>query len=155
MFHELTIVGTIGLDPEMRYTADGKGFCSIRVAVNQRTTGNQKGTIWFKVTAWEKMGEYINNYAHKGQKVLCIGRLVCNENGAPRVYTKQDGTAVSTFEVVAKEFQIIDYKNGNDQGQYQRQAQTTAQQPIQRPQQTQATAQPVAQQQSFSDDIPW
>ena len=152
MFHEVTLVGTIGLEPEMRYTTDGKGFCSVRVAVNQRGAGNQKTTIWFKVTAWEKMGEYVNNYAHKGNKVFVVGRLVCNEAGAPRVYTKQDGTAVSTFEIVAREFQIVDYKNGQNQGQAQYQPRPQAAQQA-RPQTQQPQSQP--QQGEFTDDIPW
>jgi len=140
MFHELTIVGTVGRDPELRYTADGKAMCSFSVAANRNIGQGQKETIWFKITAFDKMAESMNQYTHKGQKVFVAGRLVCDKtNGGPRTYTKNDGTVTATFEVVAREFRIIDYANNNQNGQQQARPQYQAQ-----PQQAQ-----------FTEDVPW
>ena len=146
MWHEIQILGTVGRDPELRYTADGKSSCSFSVASNRRLPNGNQETIWFKVTAWDKMAENINQYCKKGMKVHVTGRLVCTPEGTPRMYQKKDGTTAASFEVVAKEFRIVDFRTGNDNQQYQpRQAVPVQQKPAQQ--------QPV--QSSYTDDIPW
>ena len=151
MFQEVNLIGTVGYEPEMRYTTDGKGFCQIRVATNRKVSVDKKDTTWFKVTAWDKLGENMGKFVHKGQTVHVMGRLVSDANtGGPRIYTKQDGTPASVFEIVAREFRIVDFKSPQGQNQNQ-----------QRPQQAQAqhpqtVSQPQAKaQEQFSDDIPW
>ena len=114
MFHEITIVGMVGREPDMRYTADGKGSCSFSVASNRKLANNQEETIWFKVTLFAQSAEFAKNYVHKGQKVLVVGRLVCSAEGGPRIYTKNDGTTSAAFEVVAEKFRIVDYGKQND-----------------------------------------
>lgn len=123
MWHEINIIGTVGREPELRYTADGKASCSFSVASNRKLQNGKQETIWFKVTAWDRMAENISNYCKKGMTVHVIGRLVCTEQGTPRTYTKQDGTTAASFEIVAKEFRIIDFKNGGN-GQSQQRQQT-------------------------------
>lgn len=154
MFHELTIIGTVGTEPDMRYTTDGKGFCQIRVATNRKVSADKKDTTWFKVTAWDKLGDNMGKFVHKGQTVHIIGRLVSDAStGGPRIYTKQDGTPASVFEVVAREFRIVDFKTPQGQNQNQQYQQRPSQPQVQH---TQAVAQPQAKaQEQFSDDIPW
>lgn len=131
MFHELTIVGSVGRDPDLRYSADGKASCTISVAANRTIAQGQKETIWFKVTAWEKMAEYINQYVRKGAKVFLKGRLYPDKTtGGPRIYTKNDGTSATSFEVVATELRVLDYGQNavqNQQQQYQQQPKQQAQ----------------------------
>lgn len=161
MYHEITLVGTIGREPELRYTPDGKASCSFSVATNRAVGQGQQETTWFKVTTWEKTAEFVHNYAHKGNKILAVGRLVCDKNnGGPRLYQKQDGTTTAAFEVVAEKFRILDNKQDgqrsqqNQQTQYQ---QRPAQQQAQtaRPAQQTQQQQTQAQQAQFTDDIPW
>lgn len=137
MWHEINIIGKVGREPELRYTADGKSSCSLSVASNRKLPNGNEETIWFKVTAWDKMAENINRLTHKGMTVHVIGRLVCTAEGTPRIYTKKDGTTASAFEVVAKEFRIIDFRTGEQRTQQQQQRQ----------------AQPT--QSNFTEDIPW
>ena len=137
MFHEIHIIGSVGRDPELRYTADGKASCSFSLASNRKLQNGKTETIWFKVTAWDKMAENISNFTKKGMTVHVIGRLVCSEQGTPRTFTKQDGTTVASFEVVAKEFRIIDFKNGGT-GQSQ-----------------QPTRQQRQPQSGYAEDVPW
>ena len=119
MWHEITIIGTVGREPDMRYTADGKGSCSFSVASNRKLANGQEETIWFKVTLFAASAEFAKNYVHKGQKVLAIGRLVFNAAAAPEIYTRNDGTTSAAFEVVAEKFRIIDYGNRQDSKQSQ------------------------------------
>jgi len=112
MYHTLIIVGNLGRDPEMRYTPSGQPVTSFSVATSRQYTGNNgqvvKETIWFKVTAWGKQAEVCNQYLKKGSKVLIEGRLTPDPNtGSPRIWTRQDGTAGSSFEVTASTVRFL------------------------------------------------
>lgn len=111
MYHTLIIVGTIGRDPEMRYTPTGQAVTSFSVATNRQYTtagGEQvKETVWFRVTTWGKQAETCNQYVKKGMKVLVEGRLIADTTGSPRVYQKKDGTSASNFEVTASTVRFL------------------------------------------------
>ena len=79
MYQQMTIVGNLGSDPEMRYTASGVPVTSFNVAVNRSWT-NQEGqrqdkTTWFRVTAWRKLAETASQYLSKGRQVLIVGEI--------------------------------------------------------------------------------
>jgi len=101
MFHTLVLVGNLGKEPEMRYTPEGKPVTSFSVAVSDGF-GDNKKTIWFKVTAWERQAETCAQYLHKGSKVLVEGRLQADKStGGPRIWQRQDGTQGASFELTA------------------------------------------------------
>ncbi len=110
MFHTIIIVGNVGRDPEMRYTPAGQAVTSFSVATS-RTYKSQgqpvKETIWFRVTCWGRMAETANNYVKKGEKVLIEGRLVADQSGNPRTYTRNDGTTGTSFEVNATNLRLL------------------------------------------------
>ena len=106
MYHKIIIVGNLGRDPEMRYLPNGTPVTNFSVATN-RTYTNANGervqeTIWFRVAAWGKQAETVNQYLHKGSRVLVEGRLVPDPaTGGPRIWTRQDGTAAASYEISA------------------------------------------------------
>lgn len=112
MYHTIIIVGNLGKDPEMRYTPSGQAVTSFSVATSRQYTSNGetvKETIWFRVSTWGKQAETCNQYLKKGAKVLIEGRLNPDkETGGPRVYSKQDGSAASSFEVTASMVRFLD-----------------------------------------------
>jgi single-strand DNA-binding protein len=105
MYHTIIIVGNVGRDPEMRYSPNGQAVTSFSVATSRQyeKDGQQvKETIWFRVSAWGKQAETCNTYLKKGSKVLVEGRLTADPaTGGPRVFTRQDGTTGSSFEISA------------------------------------------------------
>jgi single-strand DNA-binding protein len=111
MYHKVIIVGNLGRDPEMRYTPDGTPVTSFSVATNRkwnRPDGSQgEETVWFRVTAWRRMAEVCNQYLQKGRQVLVEGRLKPDENGAPRVWTGNDGVARASYEVTAETVKFL------------------------------------------------
>ena len=118
MYHTIIIVGNLGRDPEMRYTPSGLPVTSFSVASNRTfTRDNQqvKETIWFKVTTWGKQAETCNNYLIKGSKVLIEGRLTPGDNGSPRMWTAQDGTSRSSYEVTANTVRFLSSRGGEDE----------------------------------------
>ncbi|MEM5775289.1 MAG: single-stranded DNA-binding protein, partial [Anaerolineaceae bacterium] len=115
MYHTIIIVGNLGKDPEMRYTPSGAPVTSFNVASSRQYTNSKgervKETIWFRVSAWNKLAETCNQFLHKGSKVLIEGRLVPDvASGGPRVFTRQDGTSGASFEVNAATVRFLESK---------------------------------------------
>ena len=77
--NKVLIIGSLGADPEMRYTPGGKPVTSYSVAVNRgwRTSEGERkeATEWFNVVAWGNLAEICNQYLHKGSQVYVEGRL--------------------------------------------------------------------------------
>ena len=111
-FQTIIIVGHLGKDPEMRYSPSGQPVTNFNLAANRQYTdsSNQvvKETTWFKISVWGKAAENCNTYLHKGSLVLVEGRLVCDpETGGPRLYSRQDGTSGTAFEVSANTVRFL------------------------------------------------
>lgn len=108
MFHKTTILGHVGKEPEMRYMPNGTAITGFTVAVNEQFTNSQgekvKRTIWYRVSTFGKQAETCNQYVRKGMLVLVEGRLTADpQTGGPKVWTKEDGTFGSSFELKADE----------------------------------------------------
>lgn len=115
MYHTIIIVGNLGKDPEMRYTPSGAPVTSFSVASSRPYTNSKgervKETIWFRVSAWNKLAETCNNFLHKGSKVLIEGRLVPDvASGGPRIFTRADGTSGASFEINAATVRFLESK---------------------------------------------
>ncbi len=112
MYQKIVIVGNLGRDPEMRYTPSGQPVTNFSMATNRKWTNTDgtpgEETIWFRVTAWGKLGETCNQYLSKGRQVLVEGRLRPDPaTGGPRVWTRQDGTAGASFEITANTVRFL------------------------------------------------
>jgi single-strand DNA-binding protein len=98
---QITIItGNVGREPELRYTPAGRAVCDFSVAVNKAWTDRQTNerhekTTWFKVTAWAKQAEVVNQYVHKGMKVTVSGEIDCS------AYLNNDGQPRATLELTA------------------------------------------------------
>ena len=119
MYHTIIIVGNLGKDPEMRYLPSGQAVTSFNVATNRQYTGSDgqpvKETIWFRVSVWGKQAESSNQYLKKGSKVLVEGRLTPDPaTGGPRLWTRQDGTPASSFEVNAATVRFLSSRGEGD-----------------------------------------
>lgn len=122
MYHTIIIAGNLGRDPEMRYTPNGQAVTNFNVAVNDNYTNSQgekvERTIWFRVSTWGKQAEICNQYLKKGRKVLVEGRLVADQaSGGPRVYTRQDGSSGSSFEVSASTVRFLSSRGDDSSGE--------------------------------------
>jgi single-strand DNA-binding protein len=96
----VTIVGNITRDPELRFTAGGKGIASFGLAVNRRWQQNgewQEKVSFFNVTAWDTLGENIAASLTKGTRVIVTGRL------EQREYETKEGEKRNVVEIVADE----------------------------------------------------
>ena len=100
----VSLLGNMGADPEVRYTAKGTQIVSIRVAVNQVRTGpdgeRQESTEWFRVRVSGRQSEFVQRLS-KGTRVLAIGRLDISH------YQSRDGEPRTGFDVWADEVQAM------------------------------------------------
>jgi len=104
MFNKITVIGNLGNNPELRYTSDGKAVCSFSVA----TTGYNDVTTWIRVSVFGNQAEACNQFLTKGRQVYVEGRLSVDPNtGGPRMYTRQDGTVGTSFEMVAGQVKFL------------------------------------------------
>jgi len=120
-YHTTILVGNLGRDPEMRYTPSGQAVTSFSVAVSEAYTSANgekiKKTIWFRVSAWGKQAETCNQYLKKGSKVLVEGRISADPTtGGPKIFTRQDGTAGSSFEITATIVRFLSSRGDNESG---------------------------------------
>jgi single-strand DNA-binding protein len=100
MYQNVTIIGNLGGDPQMKYLPDGTPVTTFRVAVNRRWK-NQQGedqekTTWFRVTTWRRLAETCNQYLTKGQMVLVVGEIDAS------AWTGQDGQPRASLELTAR-----------------------------------------------------
>jgi single-strand DNA-binding protein len=106
MYQKILIVGNLGRDPEMRYTAGGQAVTNFSVATNREYTSSDgqkvKETIWFRVSAWGRQAETCNQFLRRGSRVLVEGRMTADQaTGGPRIWTRQDGTPAASYEITA------------------------------------------------------
>jgi single-strand DNA-binding protein len=123
MYQQITIVGYLGRDPEMRFTPSGQAVTSFSVATSRSYTTNagQKvdETTWFRVSVWGAQAEACNQYLSKGRPVLVVGRLRPDpQTGNPRVYARNDGTTGASYEINALQVKFLPSGRG-DSGSYQ------------------------------------
>jgi single-strand DNA-binding protein len=104
-FNRIIIVGNLGRDPELRYTAQGTPVCSFSMATNERRKDRngemQDHTTWFRVTLWNRLAETASQYLQKGRQVYIEGRLRVEE------YVDRDGKPRHSLEVFATDMQFI------------------------------------------------
>lgn len=103
MYQSTTIVGYLGGEPELRFTAKGDPVTTFSMAVSERSDD----TCWFRVSVWGKQAESCDRYLHKGSLVLVTGRLQHDDKGNPRTFQRKDGTTGTSFEVSANNVRFL------------------------------------------------
>jgi single-strand DNA-binding protein len=111
--NRVEIIGNLGGDPEMRYTANGTAVTTFRVAVGRSFTVDgerREETEWFRVVAWNKLAELVQAHLTKGRKVYVEGRQSTRSWDAP------DGQKRYMTELVANQVLFLDRPQGAPMG---------------------------------------
>ena len=149
------IVGTLGQDPEIRYTANGGAVANISVATNEswrdKATGEaQERTEWHRIVMFGKLAEIAQQYLKKGSQGYFEGRI------QTRKWQDNEGKDRYSTEIVANEMQMLGGRAGagggapmDSGGQSQSQSQS---QPQSRPAPAAADTAPMD---DGFDDIPF
>ena len=109
--NKVELLGRVGTDPEMRYTASGIAVTQLRLATDRVRKGAESETDWHSVVVWDKLAEACANYVEKGQRLYVAGRLAQNS------WTGDDGQRRYRTEIHAQEVVFLDSaRNGNNTG---------------------------------------
>ncbi len=104
--NKVMLIGNLGADPEMRYTANGNAVTTFNVAVNRTYSGpdgeRKEETEWFTVVTWNKLAETCSQFLQKGRRAYVEGRL------QTRSWDGQDGQRRYKTEVIANTVLFLD-----------------------------------------------
>ena len=104
--NKAVIVGTLGRDPEIRYSSRGNAVVNVSVATNEtwkdRQTGEaQERTQWHRIVIFGKLGEVASQYLKKGSQAYFEGRIQTSK------WQDESGNDRYTTEIVASEMQML------------------------------------------------
>lgn len=123
MYQKVIIIGNLGGDPELRYTANGIAVTSFSVATNEkwndRDGNKQERTTWWRVTCWQRLAEIVCEYLVKGRPVFIEGRMNPDaDSGGPRIWFDNNNDARASFELTAQTVKFLG-GGGNNGGSRQ------------------------------------
>lgn len=105
MINKVILVGRLGRDPELRYTASGQAVVNFSLATDDSWTDKngerQSRTEWHNIVAWARLAEICQQYLTKGRLVYIEGRIQTRE------WEDRDGNRRWTTEVVANEMKML------------------------------------------------
>jgi single-strand DNA-binding protein len=114
--NKVMIIGSVGRDPEMRYTPSGKPVTSFSVATSRSWTSaegeRREETEWFNVVAWGNLAEICKTHLVKGQQVYVEGRL------QTRGWEDESGKKHFRTELVANEMIILGERRQHQQSSF-------------------------------------
>lgn len=111
--NQVTLMGNLTRDPEVRQTPSGQSVCSFSLALNRSYKDQsgewQEATDYIDVVAWGPLGERIGQYLKKGSRALVQGRLQSRS-------WEQEGQKRSKVEVLANDVTFLDSRGAGEGG---------------------------------------
>jgi len=104
--NKVILIGRLGKDPELKYTASGTPYCRFSMATddswNDKGSGErQERTEWHNVVTWDRLAEICNQYLTKGKMVYIEGSLQTRE------WDDQDGNKRKITEIRARDMVML------------------------------------------------
>ena len=109
MINNVTLVGRITKEPELRYTPQNKAVASFTLAVNRqfKNANGEREADFINCVVWKKSAENVEKYCSKGSLVGVEGRI------QTRSYDNQQGQKVYVVEVICNSVQFLDTRQKN------------------------------------------
>ena len=115
--NKVILVGNVGQDPEVKYTASGVPVAKVSLATNERFKDRneqwQDRTEWHSVVAWQRLAEIVGEYVRKGSKLYVEGKLQTST-----WEDKQTGEKRYRTEVVAREILLLSSRENGEGGRH-------------------------------------
>ena len=103
--NKVILIGNLGRDPELRYTASGQAVANFTIATTESRTNKggdrQDFTEWHRIVAWGRLAEICGEYLSKGRMVYIEGTL------RTRSWEDKEGRKRWTTEVLARNMQML------------------------------------------------
>lgn len=109
--NKVMLIGNLGADPEVRYSAGGSAIANVRLATaeswrDKETGDQQERTEWHRVVFFGRLAEIAGEYLKKGSQVYVEGSI------RTRKWTDKEGAEKFTTEIVANEMQMLGGRGG-------------------------------------------
>ncbi|MCZ6803642.1 MAG: single-stranded DNA-binding protein [Proteobacteria bacterium] len=109
--NKVILIGNLGNDPDIRYTASGAAVANISLATaeswkDKNTGEQQERTEWHRIVFFGRLAEIVGEYLRKGSQVYVEGRL------QTRKWEDKEGKDRYTTEIVANEMQMLGSRSG-------------------------------------------
>ncbi len=110
--NKIIIVGNLGRDPEIRFTANGDCIANLSIGTTDKWKDKSSGEVkeateWHRVSVFGKSAEYLQNYAKKGSQIYVEGSL------RTRKWQDKDGQDRYSTEVRADDVQLLGSRSQN------------------------------------------
>lgn len=124
MINNVTLVGRLTKDVELKYTPANQAVAQFTLAVNRtfKNANGERESDFINCVIWRKSAENFANFAKKGALIGITGRI------QTRNYENQQGQRVYITEVIAENFQMLESRS-QQQGQPQQATQQQVNQP--------------------------
>ena len=109
--NKVMLIGHLGRDPDVRYSASGQAIANITLATSEswkdKNTGDkQERTEWHRIVFFGRLAEIAGEYLKKGMQIYVGGRL------QTRKWQDKEGNARYTTEIVAADMQMLGSRSG-------------------------------------------
>ena len=112
--NRVMLIGNLGKDPEVRFTASGQAVASFSLATSEKFKGKtgewEERTEWHNITLWGKLAEISGEYLTKGKTIYVEGRL------QTRKWQDKTGNDRYTTEIVGDKMQMLSPKGERSGG---------------------------------------
>jgi single-strand DNA-binding protein len=112
------LVGNLGRDAEMRFTAGGTPVATVSMATTERFTDREgqkkEDTQWHRIVIWGKTAESLHEYLTKGKQIYVEGRI------QTRDWTDKEGKQQRTTEIRADRIVLLGGGGGGGEGRASR-----------------------------------
>ena len=110
--NKVILVGNLGQDPEIKYTAGGAAVTTLSIATSDSWKDKESGmdqerTEWHRVVLWRRLAEIAGEYLKKGSKVYIEGQLQTRK-------WEQEGQTRYTTEIIARDMQFLDSRGSSN-----------------------------------------
>jgi single-strand DNA-binding protein len=108
MLNKVILIGRLGANPEVKYTADGTMITNFRMATDEvrKTKDGERTqqTEWHRIVTFGKLAEICGNYLTKGKLIYVEGRI------QTRSWEDKEGVKRYSTEIVASNMKMLDSK---------------------------------------------
>lgn len=104
--NKIILVGNIGRDPEVQVTQNGTKVAHVSLATNRFIPNGddaQQKTDWHRLTMWNKLAQFAEDYVHTGDRVYIEGRLEYSSY-------ERDGVTIPTADISVRELVMLSPK---------------------------------------------
>jgi single-strand DNA-binding protein len=112
--NKVMLIGNLGKDPEVRFTASGQAVAGFSLATSEKFKGKngewEERTEWHNITLWGKLAEISGEYLSKGKTIYVEGRL------QTRKWQDKSGNDRYTTEIVGDKMQMLSPKGEKSGG---------------------------------------